>query len=206
MARRSSACSLRKRSQDETSRVSPTAARMTLKASMFWRSPPGVRLPEPTIMVRWPSGYSKRATSGWTRKRGVSYYGYKNHISMDRESGLVRAWEVTDAAYHDSRVFEWVLDEWVLDEWVLDEHPLDVGLGQRDDVPRPHRQHRQHHQHDAGRAEEEDLRHRGQHLGMESSAENAPTISPSWMRNAARYCAGRYCTDSHPASTTSTVE
>ena len=53
----------------------------------------------------------KDVDARWTRKRGVSYYGYKNHISMDRESGLVREWEVTDAACHDSRVFERVLDE-----------------------------------------------------------------------------------------------
>ena len=53
----------------------------------------------------------KDVEARWTRKHGVSYYGYKNHISMDREYGLIRCWEVTDAACHDSRVLEQVLDE-----------------------------------------------------------------------------------------------
>ena len=53
----------------------------------------------------------KDVDARWTRKHGVTHYGYKNHISMDREFGLVRRWEVTDGACHDSRVFEQVLDE-----------------------------------------------------------------------------------------------
>lgn len=52
----------------------------------------------------------KDVEARWTRKHGVSCYGYKNHISMDRKHGLVRGWEVTDAACHDHRVFEQVLD------------------------------------------------------------------------------------------------
>ena len=50
----------------------------------------------------------KDVDARWTRKRGVSYCGYKNHVSMDREYGLVRCWEATDAACHDSRVLEQV--------------------------------------------------------------------------------------------------
>ena len=53
----------------------------------------------------------KDVDARWTRKHGVTHYGYKNHISMDREFGVVRGWEVTDGACHDSRVFEQVLDE-----------------------------------------------------------------------------------------------
>ena len=53
----------------------------------------------------------KDVEARWTRKHGVTHYGYKNHISMDREFALVRGWEVTDGACHDSRVFEQVLDE-----------------------------------------------------------------------------------------------
>ena len=41
----------------------------------------------------------------------MTYYGDKNHISVDREFGLIRRFEVTDAASHDSQVFEQVLDE-----------------------------------------------------------------------------------------------
>ena len=53
----------------------------------------------------------KDVEARWTRKHGRNHYGYKNHISVDREFGLIRGWEVTDAACHDTRVFEAVLDE-----------------------------------------------------------------------------------------------
>ena len=47
----------------------------------------------------------------WTRKHGMTCYGYKNHIAVDRAFGLVRRWEATDAACHDSRMFASLLDE-----------------------------------------------------------------------------------------------
>ena len=53
----------------------------------------------------------KDVDARWTRKHGVSEYGYKNHVSVDRAHGLVRRYEVTDAARHDSQVFEQLLDE-----------------------------------------------------------------------------------------------
>ena len=64
-----------------------------------------------------PSSWSARkrrhkdVDARWTKKHGVSEYGYKNHVSVDRAYGLVRRYEVTDAACHDSQVFEQVLDE-----------------------------------------------------------------------------------------------
>ena len=53
----------------------------------------------------------KDVEARWTCKHGENHYGYKNHISMDRGYGLVRCWEVTDAARHDSQVLEQVLDK-----------------------------------------------------------------------------------------------
>ncbi len=53
----------------------------------------------------------KDVDARWTKKHGVSEYGYKNHVSVDRAHGLVRRYEVTDAARHDSQVFEQLLDE-----------------------------------------------------------------------------------------------
>ena len=47
----------------------------------------------------------------WTKKHGKSYYGYKNHINIDREHKLIRRYAVTDASVHDSQVFDDVLDE-----------------------------------------------------------------------------------------------
>lgn len=46
----------------------------------------------------------------WTRKHGRTYFGYKNHISVDRRHKLVRRYSVTDAARHDSIEFDAVLD------------------------------------------------------------------------------------------------
>ena len=53
----------------------------------------------------------KDTEARWTKKRGTSYYGYKNHVNVDVEHKLIRVYEVTDASVHDSRVFEEILDE-----------------------------------------------------------------------------------------------
>ena len=54
----------------------------------------------------------KDVDARWTQKHEVSYFGYKNHISVDRKHKLIRSWKVTDAAVHDSQVFAQILDEW----------------------------------------------------------------------------------------------
>jgi len=46
----------------------------------------------------------------WTQKNGRNFYGYKNHISIDRSYKLVRRYTVSDASRHDSRELEEVLD------------------------------------------------------------------------------------------------
>ena len=52
----------------------------------------------------------KDTEARWTKKHGKSSYGYKNHVSGDAAHKLVRRYEVTDAAVHDSPVFEPLLD------------------------------------------------------------------------------------------------
>lgn len=47
----------------------------------------------------------------WTKKGGVSYYGYKNHAKVDNKSKLIDKYEVTDASVHDSQALEPLLDE-----------------------------------------------------------------------------------------------
>jgi len=47
----------------------------------------------------------------WTKKNGKTYYGYKNHVTVDVKHKLIRGYEVTDASVHDSQVFEELLDE-----------------------------------------------------------------------------------------------
>ncbi len=46
----------------------------------------------------------------WTKKHGRSYFGYKNHVNVDRRHKFVRRWAVTDASVHDSRKLDDVLD------------------------------------------------------------------------------------------------
>src|SRR3977135_706109 len=46
----------------------------------------------------------------WTKKHERSYFGYKNHIGVDRRHKLVRRYVVSDAGVHDSQKFEDVLD------------------------------------------------------------------------------------------------
>ena len=53
----------------------------------------------------------KDTDARWTKKNGRNYYGYKNHICVDIKHKLIRDYEVTDAAVHDSRVFDQLLDE-----------------------------------------------------------------------------------------------
>ena len=64
-----------------------------------------------------PEGWSenkrrqKDVDARWTKKNGKSYYGYKNHISVDVKHKLIRDYAVTDASQHDSKVFEEILAE-----------------------------------------------------------------------------------------------
>lgn len=46
----------------------------------------------------------------WTKKNGVSYFGYKDHISIDVKYGFIRRYSVTDASVHDSQALGSVLD------------------------------------------------------------------------------------------------
>ena len=47
----------------------------------------------------------------WTKKHGKSFFGYKNHVNADKTHKLIWDYEVTDAAVHDSRVLETLLDK-----------------------------------------------------------------------------------------------
>ena len=53
----------------------------------------------------------------WTKKNGKSYYGYKNHIKVDKDSKIITDCIVTAANVHDSQCFEELLDENDRDVW-----------------------------------------------------------------------------------------
>src|SRR3954470_14100910 len=47
----------------------------------------------------------------WTKKHGKSFYGYKNHVNADAKHKLIRRYEVTDAAVHDSQPLDALLSK-----------------------------------------------------------------------------------------------
>jgi len=53
----------------------------------------------------------KDTEARWTKKHSKSHFGYKNHVCVDRRHKLIRRYDVTDAAVHDSQVMEAVLDD-----------------------------------------------------------------------------------------------
>lgn len=58
------------------------------------------RIKEGDIPEDWSENKRRRkdADARWTKKNGKSYYGYKNHISVDVKHKLIRSYAVTDAA------------------------------------------------------------------------------------------------------------
>src|SRR5207247_6328664 len=42
----------------------------------------------------------------WTKKHDQSFFGYKNHVNADAKHKLIRRYEVTDAAVHDSQTLD----------------------------------------------------------------------------------------------------
>src|ERR1019366_3362155 len=47
----------------------------------------------------------------WTKKNGVSFYGYKNHVKCDEKSKLITSYTVTDASVHDSQPTKGLLNK-----------------------------------------------------------------------------------------------
>src|SRR3982075_4515088 len=47
----------------------------------------------------------------WTKKHGKSFYGYKNHVNADAKHKLIRRYDVSDAAVHDSGQLDALLNK-----------------------------------------------------------------------------------------------
>ena len=66
-----------------------------------------------------PQGWEEKPTKNaqkdkearWTKKNDQNFYGYKNHISVDRKHKLIRRYAETDASVHDSQKLDEVLDK-----------------------------------------------------------------------------------------------
>jgi transposase, IS5 family len=52
----------------------------------------------------------KDVDARWTKKNDESFYGYKNHVGVDKAHKLIRKWDITDAAVHDSQKIDDILD------------------------------------------------------------------------------------------------
>jgi transposase, IS5 family len=66
----------------------------------------------PEEWIKRPAIARQRDTDAeWTKKHGKSYFGYKNHIKVDKDEKLIQTWEVTPANDHDSQPLPTLLDE-----------------------------------------------------------------------------------------------
>lgn len=63
-------------------------------------------------------GSQKDTEARWTKKNNDTYFGYKDHVSVDNAHKLIRDYKVTSAEVHDSQVFEELLaDNTSKDVW-----------------------------------------------------------------------------------------
>lgn len=73
------------------------------------------QIKEGDIPEAWDSTPNKKCQKDtdarWTKKRNVSYFGYKNHVNVDVEHKFIREFEVTSASVHDSQVAEDLIDQ-----------------------------------------------------------------------------------------------
>ena len=67
-------------------------------------------IPE-SIAEHTPRRAQKDVEARWTKKNGVNYFGYKNHVKADSGSKLILRYVTTDASVHDSQALEALLDK-----------------------------------------------------------------------------------------------
>ena len=64
--------------------------------------------------------FHKGCDARWTKKNTQSYFGYKNHISIDNKHKLIRYFEVTSAEGKDSQKFVDVLSNYTSQDVIGD--------------------------------------------------------------------------------------
>ena len=70
---------------------------------------------ENAIPIEWGKRCNKHklaqkdTAARWAKKGNETHYGFKNHVNVDDEHKLVQSFAVTDAAVHDSQVFDELL-------------------------------------------------------------------------------------------------
>jgi len=72
------------------------------------------QIKEGDVPEAWDSKPNKKrqkdTDARWTKKRNVTYFGYKNHVNIDVEHKFIREFEVTSASVHDSQVVKEIID------------------------------------------------------------------------------------------------
>jgi transposase, IS5 family len=59
-----------------------------------------------------PAKESQKDTDArWTKKNEQTFYGYKDHVKVDKVSKIITAYTVTDASVHDSQAVEELVDK-----------------------------------------------------------------------------------------------
>jgi len=59
-----------------------------------------------------PHKLSQKDTDArWTKKNDIVFYGFKDHVKIDKKSKLLDTYNVTDASVHDSQSLNEILDE-----------------------------------------------------------------------------------------------
>jgi IS5 family transposase len=53
----------------------------------------------------------KDTDARWTKKGEANYFGYKDHVKVDKVSKVITRYDVTDASVHDSQVMPELVDE-----------------------------------------------------------------------------------------------
>jgi IS5 family transposase len=64
----------------------------------------------PAVWEKKPAKLCRKdCDARWTKKHGKCFFGYKNHVNADAKHKLIRRYEVTDAAVHDSQLLDALL-------------------------------------------------------------------------------------------------
>lgn len=60
----------------------------------------------------------KDTDARWTKKNNETYYGYKDHLKVDKDSKIITDFSVTSANVHDSQCMEELIDETDQEVWL----------------------------------------------------------------------------------------
>ena len=75
-----------------------------------WKAHPA-KLAQKDQDARWVVKYTKAKGEGKALDLAIPFFGYKNHVSIDRRYGFIRKYQTTDARFYDGHVLLPLLDK-----------------------------------------------------------------------------------------------